>query len=128
MEAHVPRDRIPYWWLAVGAENVTQIEQLFAEVIAGSPIPGSELAEKFKVKPPTVWRWANGKNTPSLKTMVKAVDDVHDRLKQLLERASAAQKALHHVVTAEKAREATGLGGALSDKVTALESLLEDLE
>ena len=120
------RVRIPYWWLAVGAENVTQIEKLFAEVIAGSPIPGSELAEHFEVKPPTVWRWANGKNTPSLDTMQKAVEEVRTRLEQLLERASLAKEALQHVVAAEKAREATGLGGALSDKVAARESLLEE--
>lgn len=122
------RVSIPYWFLAVGTERHIQIEKLFAEVIAGSPIPGSELAKRFDVKPPTVWRWANGKNTPSLGTMVKAVDEVRDRLEQLLERASIAQEVLQHVVTAEKAREAAGLGGALADEVAALDALLEGLE
>ena len=122
------RVSIPYWFLAVGTERHIQIQALFAEVIAGSPIPGAELAELFEVKPTTVWRWANGKNTPSLDTMQQAVEEVRNRLEQLLQRASVAQEALQHVVAAEEAYEATGLGGAHADEVAALQTLLDGLE
>ncbi len=88
-----------------------------------------ELAERLEdgPDPSTVTRWGKGETTPSAETMLEAVSAVRAFLEPLLERASIAEEALGHVVAAQKAREAEGVGAG-KDEVEALEKLLEDLD
>lgn len=119
--------RIPAWWVLVGAETATRMEDLFARVLADIPLSHKELADHMNVNPSTVTRWANGKTTPPPGKMLEAVRAVREHLQPLLDRATFAEEALGHLVAAETAQEEDG-GGLVQEEVTALNEMLEDGE
>lgn len=120
--------RIPNWWLSVGVDEAIRLQDLFAEVMAELPMAQVELAEKVDVDPSTVIRWAKGRTTPRLETMLRVVEEVHAHLEPLLRRATVVEKALRHVIAAEKTANAAGRSSAGWKEAPALKKLLKGME
>ena len=120
--------RIPGWWLAVGAEKATGIQEIFARVMEDLPMPHGRLAADLKVDPSTVWRWKKRQGAPSLRTMLKVVGKVRGELQRQLERVSLTQEALSLVSDIEKAQDAGGRWEATLGEVSKLNKLLTKLE
>lgn len=122
--------RVPTWWVDLGADRAQRLERLFADVMADLPMTQDELAKKVGKDQSSVARWATGR-MPRPKTMLKAVKVVREYAEQLradaeriAKRATVAEQALRRLVTASGAETGTR---AHRDNVEVLERLLDDL-
>lgn len=95
--------RVPSWWVDLDPSSAQRLEDLFADVMAHLPVPKADLAEELSTSSVTLWRWAEGKTTPSPERMLEAVGAVRAHLESQLLRATVAEEALQQLRSLEEA-------------------------